>query len=104
MTHLNGASSSDLNGAPSPTGSNVVVAGTQVRSAGETSGVSKPMGVKPPTTQLAGIGDFNADGRADILWRKSNGQLLLWFAGASGNSAVVNYENEATEVPVTTDW
>src|SRR5262249_49587687 len=50
-------------------------------------------GVLPLDTQLAGIGDFNADGRADMLWRHADGQLEIWFAGESGNSAKVSYNN-----------
>lgn len=66
------------------------------------------------TTQFTGIGDFNADGRSDILWRKENGQMLLWFAGKDGNSALVTYDNNLDidkngighpkEVPVSVDW
>ncbi|MEE8460086.1 MAG: VCBS repeat-containing protein, partial [Phycisphaerales bacterium] len=30
--------------------------------------------------QVAGVGDFDGDGRADILWRNtSSGQLVIWF-------------------------
>lgn len=44
-------------------------------------------------TTMAGIGDFNADGRADILWRHENGQPEIWFAGSQGNAALVTYNN-----------
>jgi hypothetical protein len=29
--------------------------------------------------QVAGTGDFNADGKADVLWRESTGQVAIWF-------------------------
>lgn len=29
--------------------------------------------------QVQGVGDFNADGRADIVWRHTSGQVALWF-------------------------
>lgn len=71
-------------------------------------------GSMPHTTQLAGIGDLNADGRADVLWRKENGQLVLWFAGEAGNSTLVNRNNDLDvdengigrqiEVPVPLEW
>ena len=33
--------------------------------------------------QVQGVSDHNADGRADILWRSSNGQVGIWLmAGA----------------------
>jgi hypothetical protein len=33
------------------------------------------------------VGDFNGDGKADILWRKSSGELDLWLMnGTSINS------------------
>jgi serralysin len=47
---------------------------------------------------IAGVGDFNADGNADILWRDSSGSLVEWLmngttiigsgAVTSGNAAV----------------
>jgi hypothetical protein len=102
-----------LDGSSTSVSSNVVVPGHLVRSAGATSGVSESRGV-PPTGQFMGNGDFNADGRSDILWRKDNGQLVLWFAGESFNSALVNYNNDLhidengiahpTEAPVPVDW
>jgi len=35
---------------------------------------------------VAGIGDFNADGRQDILWRNDNGAITNWIANANGNA------------------
>ena len=43
---------------------------------------------------IAGIGDFNNDGRADLLWRQSSGALALWQmndASVAG-SAFVTYQ------------
>jgi hypothetical protein len=41
---------------------------------------------------VAGIGDFNGDGRADILWRDSDGTITDWLGQANGgfvsNSAI----------------
>ena len=34
--------------------------------------------------QFAGIGDFNGDGKDDILWRNDDGRLTDWLGTASG--------------------
>jgi Ca2+-binding RTX toxin-like protein len=34
---------------------------------------------------VAGAGDFNGDGRADILWRNDNGQTVDWLAQSNGS-------------------
>ena len=47
-----------------------------------------------PDWQIAGLGDFNGDGRDDVLWRRSNGQVSEWLGTANGgfgtNSAVAH--------------
>jgi hypothetical protein len=37
--------------------------------------------------QVAATGDFNGDGRSDILWRNSNGMVLDWLGQANGGLA-----------------
>jgi hypothetical protein len=32
-----------------------------------------------PWWQVRGVGDFNGDGRADILWRQTDGQVGIWY-------------------------
>ncbi|MCX7899895.1 MAG: S8 family serine peptidase, partial [Methylocystis sp.] len=43
------------------------------------------------TWGVAGIGDFNNDGRSDVLWRRSDGLLVIWLmnGGVIQSSAVV---------------
>jgi hypothetical protein len=41
---------------------------------------------------VAGTGDFNGDGRVDILWRNVDGQVTDWLGQANG-SFVTNFEN-----------
>jgi hypothetical protein len=31
---------------------------------------------------VAGVGDFNGDGRSDILWRHDNSQIAIWYMAA----------------------
>ena len=33
----------------------------------------------PANWKVAGTGDFNGDGHADILWRKADGDLYVWY-------------------------
>ena len=36
---------------------------------------------------IQGVGDFDGDGRSDVLWRDRNGQLAIWFAGEMTRTA-----------------
>jgi uncharacterized protein YkwD len=42
----------------------------------------------PNEWKVIGIGDFNGDGRDDILWRHSDGRVGDWFGQANGTFAV----------------
>ena len=46
---------------------------------------------------VAGIGDFNGDGHADILWRQSNGSVAMWLMNGSSvtSSAAITYQGNA---------
>jgi hypothetical protein len=47
---------------------------------------------------IAGVGDFNGDGRDDLLWRNSNGAIAIWHMnGTSAQSAL-------TSVQVGNEW
>ena len=56
--------------------------------------------VMPPNVAPSGTGDFNGDGRTDILWRRNDGLLFSWlgadsgFTDNSGNLSIV----------VSTEW
>ena len=42
-------------------------------------GGSQPVGANPgPSWKEIGTGDFNGDGRSDILWQNANGQAAIW--------------------------
>ena len=55
----------------------------------------------PISWTIVGTGDFNGDGRDDVLWRNSNGQLSDWLANANGGFTP-NDANAFTTVP--TSW
>ncbi len=38
------------------------------------------------TWQIKGIGDFNGDGRADVLWQHNSGTVVAWLMNASGTA------------------
>ena len=50
---------------------------------------------------IAGTGDFNGDGRSDILWRNDNGSLSNWLGNANGGFSP-NDGNAFTRIP--NDW
>ena len=50
---------------------------------------SATSGSRPPHWQIVGTGDFNGDGKADILWRHTTGSVSIWLmngASVSGDS------------------
>lgn len=55
----------------------------------------------PANWHIVGTGDFNGDGRDDILWRSDSGQVSNWLGQANGGF-VANDANALTTV--TTDW
>jgi hypothetical protein len=55
----------------------------------------------PTSWHVAGVGDFNGDGRDDILWRNDNGNMTDWL-GASNGGFFDNAANAYTSVP--TSW
>ena len=57
--------------------------------------------IVPVAWQVAGTGDFNGDGRDDILWRNVDGQLSNWLGTANGGFTP-NDANAA--VVVSNDW
>jgi hypothetical protein len=47
---------------------------------------------------IVGTGDFNGDGRDDILWRNDNGKITDWLGNASGGFTgnIANADNSVT--------
>jgi hypothetical protein len=46
-------------------------------------------GIVPTSWTIAGTGDFNGDGRSDILWHNMNGDTSIWLMTASGTQVEV---------------
>ena len=47
---------------------------------------------------IAGIGDYNGDGRDDVLWRHAGGTVSEWL-GKADAGFVNNHANAAASVP-----
>jgi hypothetical protein len=56
----------------------------------------------PNVWQVAGTGDFNGDGRDDILWRNTTTGTITDFVANETDGFTDNYANAAVRVP--TDW
>ena len=54
----------------------------------------------PLNWQIQGTGDFNGDGRDDILWRKDDGTVGEWLGTASGGFSI----NGALLISVANSW
>ncbi len=56
--------------------------------------------VVPSAWHVVGTGDFNADGRTDLLWRNDDGGVTSWLA--NGNGGFAGSTSFSTSVP--TAW
>ena len=43
-----------------------------------------------PDWTIEGVGDFNGDGKADILWRHSSGLVSIWLMNGTSISGIGN--------------
>jgi hypothetical protein len=60
-----------------------------------------------PHWQVVGVGDFNGDGRADLLWRYPDGTLVTWSGNPNGGfaaNASIGMVDPAWRVVATRDF
>ena len=55
----------------------------------------------PTSWKVAGTGDFNGDGRSDILWRNDNGTISDWLGRTDGG---FTQNDRAAQIQVATSW
>ena len=58
----------------------------------------------PTEWQIAGIGDFNGDGRDDLLWRHENGTISNWLYAGGLGLGTFNINDAVAMTNVSIDW
>src|SRR2546427_9809157 len=54
----------------------------------------------PSDWHVQGVGDFDGDGKSDILWRHDSGQVYFWEMDGLG----IKNEGDVAHAPVPNDW
>jgi hypothetical protein len=56
-------------------------------------------GIVPTSWTIAGTGDFNGDGKSDVLWHNTNGDTSIWLMTATGTQVQVLSTTDLGIVP-----
>lgn len=67
---------------------------------GQVNFTGEPLGNVSPVWSIVGIGDFNSDGKADLLWRDQTGDTELWV---SDPGTTVSFHGESLGA-VSPEW
>jgi FG-GAP-like repeat/FG-GAP repeat len=66
-----------------------------------TVGASGGLGNVPLTSAIIGAGDFNGDGKTDLLWRDNLGNTSIWFFTSNSTPPIVSSTAGIGNVPTT---
>jgi ELWxxDGT repeat protein len=77
--------------------------GTSITSGADVT--SNGAAVRPDASwSVAGTGDFNGDGNADILWRNSSGEVSIWLMNGSTITSGADVTSNGTTVRPDASW
>jgi FG-GAP-like repeat len=73
--------------------------------AGSTDATFNGVAIRPDASfSIAAVGDFNADGNADILWRNTSGLLVEWLMNGSTITSSGVLTSNGVAVPPDASW
>ncbi len=79
------------------------MADTEIQTSHDVTSGGTPVQVDP-SWSMVGIGDFNDDGKADMLWRNASGQISEWQMNGSAIAASEFITSQGTVVAPDASW